>query len=118
MEKDIEYRIKRFLDECEDGNWYWDDGVDAIENLIKGYRKLEEKNKKLFDCYNDRVGEIIDLENKIEEQEAQYDKLAKHFVENHIPKSKIKEKINAYSKSCAVVDAFIVDVLQELMEDK
>ena len=37
---------------------------------------------------------------------------------NYIPKSKVKEKINAYSKSCTVVDAFIVDVLQELMEDK
>ena len=74
MEKDIEYRIKRFLDECEDGNWYWDDGVDAIENLIKGYRELEEENR-IFALARSNI------------------ELKRYVEKNYIPKSKIKEKI-------------------------
>ena len=110
MEKDIEYRIKRFLDECEDGNWYWDDGVDAIENLIKGYKELEEQIDKhvYFETTN-----------------------PKEIEKNYIPKSKIKEKIEElknenYQISLGSEIAFDseifknnlkIQVLQELMEE-
>ena len=72
MEKDIEYRIKRFLDECEDGNWYWDDGVDAIENLIKGYRELEK------DLHEMTISNNHKKENWIH----------KNCLNDYIPKSK------------------------------
>ena len=91
--------------------------IQAIENLIKGYRELEYKyNKALTD---------LSIEAKRTNEEnyrcslfAVENNDLKEKLADSIPKSKIKEKINAYSKSCAVVDAFIVDVLQELMEEK
>lgn len=79
----------------------------ALGNLIKRYKELEEENNKF------RNGDIITPKLEAKTRKAIFNDL-----KNYIPKSKVKEKINAYSKSCTVVDAFIVDVLQELMEDK
>lgn len=94
MEEDIVY-LEEVIDLAKTPNVHLvikEREIKALENLIKGYRE-REKNNNL--SYN----------------------LGKTFM-NKVWKSKIKEKIDAYSKSCAVVDAFIVDVLQELMEDK
>lgn len=79
----------------------------ALGNLIKRYKELEEENEKLINELQDKDDEIRFANRDI-----------KVFETDFISKSKIKEKIDAYSKSCAVVDAFIVDVLQELMEDE
>ena len=97
MEEDIEYRIKRFLDECEDGNWYWDDGVDAIETLIKGYKELEDR-------YLKNRQKTIKLESKIKRYEKYLENKDKKFEEaleyeyqereiDYIPKSKFREKM-------------------------
>lgn len=77
-----------------------EDDIEAIENLIKGYRELEET----------------------------YDKLAKHFVENHISKSKIKEKLEELKEEYKIAleenstKAFIlkcqIEILEKLLEDK
>jgi hypothetical protein len=49
-------------------DWYdVQEPVQLIENLIKAYRELQEKYDKLFDGYNKRVGEIIKLEQDIDE---------------------------------------------------
>lgn len=89
MEEDIEYRIKRFLDECEDGNWYWDDGVDAIETLIKGYRELEEYYKE---------------QNEVNAK--------------FIPVSLVEEKIEELIKEGRHYNANKIEVLQELLEKR
>ena len=140
MEKDIEYRIKRFLDECEDGNWYWDDGVDAIENLIKGYRELEKEIEILreYIIIAPNLDEMTALKyahiqesayfrGRAEEQQRANETIHKHFI----PKSKIKEKIEElknenYQISLGSEIAFDseifknnlkIQVLQELMEE-
>lgn len=100
MEKDIEIlkRIWRKLPMKDI------EGRTAIVNLLSRVKELEEENRTLKQGINPSYEETI---SELEKQ-----------LFDSIPKSKIKEKINAYSKSCAVVDAFIVDVLQELMEEK
>ena len=81
--------------------------IQSIENLIKGYKELEERTISLTNllCINDSD-------------------------ENYIPKSKIKEKIeelnNYDSEFCQRVinhsehtlTEFVQNILQELMEDK
>jgi hypothetical protein len=76
----------------------------AIENLIKGYRELEEENKKWEEW----------AEN------AEYD-----MSVDYIPKSKIKEKIEELENTKLCSDRFYqlitedkIKLLQELMEDK
>ena len=86
----------------------------AIENLIKGYRELEEENE--------------DLKNDLH-----HDGLAHKYLTlkaTSIPKSKIKEKIEEientrikgeyirYKLSSEDIRRTIKTVLQELMEDK
>lgn len=72
----------------------------ALENLIKGYRELEEQIDKhvYFETTN-----------------------PKEIEKNFIPKSKIKSKIEEVNKSLGyspVNKILIEQVLQELMEDK
>lgn len=44
--------------------------------------------------------------------------LVLNYIENSIPTSVVREKIQAYSKNCTVINSFIVDVLQELLQEK
>ena len=48
----------------------------------------------------------------------EYMPIKKYIEDNYVPKSKIKKKIDAYSKSCTVVDTFIVEVLKELLGEE
>lgn len=64
--------------------------IEAIENLIKEYRELKEN----------------------------YDKLAKHFVENHIPKSKIKENIKKYAEQFVETEKIEDELNFYILEDK
>lgn len=95
----------------------------AIENLIKGYRELEEK-----------LNQLLKYEDDLRIKERAFCK------ENHIPKSKIKEKIEELETKLKVFEKDIryckdkvearlmndeiyvlrrcMDLLKELMEDK
>ena len=91
-----------------------EDDIQAIENLIKGYRKKEEENA--------RIGML----NLVQED------MIKELENNAIPKSKVKEKIEEYEKmkKATYTDLThygdlrrdtvleVSQVLQELMEDK
>ena len=63
------------------------------------------------------------LVDYIEQLEGQYDKLTKHFINNHIPKSKVQGKIECLKsfKGLTMYEKCRYDVvinhLQELMED-
>ena len=112
MEEDIkilEERIDYFKCHPEGCNWRlsFEDEKDikALENLIKGYRELEEENKKAYAKYlNART--CIDK-----------------FSTQTILKSKIKEKIEPVIDSLEK-DGFVGyadelrDIVSELMEDK
>ena len=94
----------------------------ALENLIKGYRELEYKyNKALTD---------LSIEAKRTNEEnyrcslfAVENNDLKEKLDDSIPKSKIKEKIEPVINSLEK-DGFVGyadelrDILQELMEDK
>lgn len=86
--------------------------IQAIENLIKGYRELEAK-----------LNQLLKYEDDLRIKERAFCK------ENHIPKSKIKEKIEELEKQYKQMeqtsDFIIADiiqpkiqVLQELMEEE
>lgn len=80
----------------------WSKEKQAIENLIKGYRKLQETADKLLG-QNEWYKDYYDCES--------------------IPKSKVKEKIEELSKIKGDFATYIatserIKVLQELMEDK
>ena len=80
----------------------------AIENLIKGYRALEEKNKNMAEGY------LVNNPG-----------LAKYLKENYIFKSKVKEKIEELNSKSggniyhvqATINAQ-KRVLQELLGDE
>lgn len=63
----------------------------TIMAILDERDKLKEENKELKFCHEHQCKDVYDLQNKILELETEYDKLTKHFIDNHIPKSKIKE---------------------------
>ena len=97
--------------------------IKAIENLIKGYREKEESDKYLYDAYQDAGKKMFEYAEQLEDS---------------VPKSKIKEKIEELEKEkdetytkflgCNKNDDSLstkgkmlegaIQVLQELMEDK
>lgn len=114
-----------------------EDDIQAIENLIKGYRELEKEidlNKDRIVYKNKEIkrqeNEICILQNEVffyKKELGDYETLLK---KDYILKSKIKEKIeeldNAsvkeeyvfYKLSSEDIRRTIKTVLQELMEDK
>lgn len=88
MEEDIEL-LEEMKQNCLTKREYIDPKAErkaqAIENLIKGYRELEEGNKELLRL-TERQREII--EKEIERNN--------ELEINSIPKSKIQEKITQY----------------------
>ena len=87
--------------------------TEALENLIKGYREKEESEKYLYDAYQDAGKKMFEYAEQLEDS---------------VPKSKIKEKIEELNK--IILNArdgesdFILhcctkkQALEDLMEDK
>lgn len=99
----------------------FDEVKQALENLIKGYRELEEKNK----YWNDRI-EYAKKDTKglkMYEMGMAWEDM-KEDLEKSIPKSKVKEKIEELESYKGLVMfkkynyEVIINHLQELMEDK
>jgi hypothetical protein len=89
--------------------------IQAIENLIKGYRELEKENNKF------RNGEIVTPKSEAKVRETVFNNF-KNDLKNYISKSKVKEKIEELKKMNLDCDTFgsmrdyAVLILQELME--
>jgi hypothetical protein len=78
---------------CEQCEINWKQ-VQAIENLIKGYKDLEEKNKKQKEHI-----ENINKRNsnqRIQLKLLQQHRFKKYVMSNYIEKSKVREKIEEY----------------------
>lgn len=68
---------------------------------------------------NDKLCRAIE---RVKELEKEYDKLTKHFIDNHVPKSKIKDKIEELEKEnrveCIEFNQDVIKILQELLGDE
>jgi uncharacterized protein YdcH (DUF465 family) len=106
---------------------------EALENLLKRYKELEENYNKLFDGYNKRVEEITELEEENKTLTDEY-MIQKHlinadFLKDYIPISVIQNKIDELlEKENSVEDGIKglgqildcrtqVQVLQELLQE-
>ena len=113
-----------------------EDDIQALENLLKGYRELEEnKELKTTKGFEENIevskfGEWVGknyIDYKFEYENYQ------RILADCIPKSKIKEKIEEYKQEMKEIRAeqtgliwnhrlhkldYAIQVLQELMEDK
>ena len=118
MEEDIKILEELFGDvELTIGGWV--ERLDkkekqALENLIKGYQEKEESEKYLYEAYQDAGKKMFEYAEQLEDS---------------VPKSKIKEKIEELEKVGKVKNITFgsygqyiyqdkIDALQELMEDK
>lgn len=102
----------------------------AIENLIKGYRELEERNSNLNESNNLKINKINELEKENQSYRDYLGEPPCYDNANYIQKSRIKAKIeelnNYDSEFCQRVinhnehtlTEFVQNILQELMEDK
>lgn len=107
--------------------------IQAIENLIKGYRELEKENKKLkeYIVVAPNLDEMTATKYSYIQREAYFkgraeeqQKAEQIIYEHYIPKSKVKERIEELNKNELLCKMnfenikFTIEVLQELMEDK
>ena len=121
MEEDIKIleQFREFLIIIRIPSCNFEKEIQAIENLIKGYRELEGKNKALEQGINPSYEETI---SELEKQ-----------LFDSIPKLKIREKIEEYKQEMKEIRAkkegliwnyrlhkldYAIEVLKELMEDK
>lgn len=102
----------------------------ALEHLIKEYRELEENNRQLEKWLNyyklgDTAEEFEELFGNVPINDIE--KIKKYIFQNYIPKSKTKEKIEELKMSGGsdgtdsvenLARELVIEVLQELMEDK
>lgn len=87
--------------------------IDTILNLIekqskeieKKYKQLQEKeniirklNLESQQYFETTIRQAEQFDKEIEELKENYDKLTKHFIENHISKAKIQSKIEEWQK--------------------
>lgn len=101
--------------------------IQAIENLIKGYRELEEKldnSRKANELLNKTNNELR-LEIRTTYSKVVNDIISKfNLGDDYISKSKVQEKIEELNKNELLCKMnfenikFTIEVLQELMEDK
>ena len=82
--------------------------IQAIENLLKGYRELEEENKNLSKDYYDLGSNYCDLDEK---------------CKNSIPISVIQNKMDELENTIDMGEEwytkqYIIDVLKELLEEE
>ena len=102
----------------------------ALENLIKGYRELEEKYNNLKIRHNG-TKEALRVSEELERHFSEEASKLEAELDDSIPKSKIKEKIEeikekdkaykTYTKDGRenfITEYFAIKVLQELIEDK
>lgn len=80
----------------------------ALENLIKGYRELEEKCQRYKESKDEYKNKYLEVTN---------------FYLESVPYSTIKEKIEedafeVYTRECGNIEVVCTDSLYELMEDK
>ena len=104
----------------------------ALENLIKGYRKLKLENQALENTQQNcpmMNTSGFQCEHKVEDITHIVNKAREDFVKQYIPKTKIKKKIeeleNEYKMLEQTSDFIIADtiqpkieVLQELLEEE
>lgn len=92
--------------------------IEILESFIK---QLEE-----FEDEEELKQAIENLINRVKELEQQYDKLSRHFIQNHVSKDKIKAKIEGlrdviqYSANPLAIDnsKYAIDILQEVLEEQ
>lgn len=85
--------------------------------------QVTELEKKQFNALNLAIKSI----NRVKELEQQYDKLSRHFIQNHVSKDKIKAKIEEVKNSkenytfekltSEDIRRTIITNLQELLEE-
>ena len=103
-----------------------DKEIQALENLIKGYRELE-KHIAFYEKHGSYKARIIELQEENESKEKAYNDCYcefKHYKQyESIPKSKVEGKIEELNKNELLCKMnfenikFTIQVLQELMED-
>ena len=132
MKEDIKYLDKMVKEYKQFGDLHNPDYEDtdriyqAIENLIKGYRELEALNKaheeeigRLEYCYEKALDDLIKTlknsipKSKIEDKIEELNKRIEQYDE--YSKQRIETDVEFYEN---IADTAIVQVLQELMEDK
>ena len=132
MEEDIKIleshinQLKEYEDEQE--------LVQAIENLIKGYRKLKLENQALENTQQNcpmMNTSGFQCEHKVEDITHIVNKTREDFVKQYIPKSKLKEKIEELKLPNIIVGGRRnykvleygkklgkLEILQELLEEE
>lgn len=116
-----------------------------LRNMLDLYNKEKEQNSLIkeklkelnipmetligeFNRLEDLEDDTIQLKWRLKEEKENYDKLTKHFIENHISKDKIREIINVirnrnyndytYAQDGNEVKEKIMFDIQELLEEK
>lgn len=91
--------------------------IDAIENLIKAYKELEEKNENLKLKERNRVlGRYGEIEV--------HDLINKTLADDYIPVSLVEEKIEEIKNETWYIDCGVeakqscIEILQELLEKR
>ena len=87
----------------------------AVETLINEYNNL----KQIEEAHRIENGE---LRVELQQEKENYDKLTKHFIENHISKDKIKEKIEELENLIETNSLYEecwnkIEILKELLEE-
>lgn len=106
----------------------FDEVKQALENLIKVYRELEERNSILNESNNLKINKINELEKENQSYRDYLGEPPCYDNAKYIPKSKVKEKIKELyeDKDNKYYDMFLeqrdiektISILQELTEDK
>ena len=133
----IEENIKRCeqLTEARHANWIGISNQLAIAHIVDRVKELERENEELLEVKisASAANTITNLQKKINEEN---NRCAKYAVENNdlkeklsnsISKQKVKNKIEEYDKKMTedkgnpnwvVADRIVMNVLQELLEEK
>lgn len=106
---------------------------DRIEKFIKAYEEaksqsfvIESINKDFFfefsDCLIERIKELEEINKKyiVQLTDEQYRKLVDN-IRKEIKQEfeqKVKDIIEKRKNNCTVINSFIIEVLEELLEDK
>lgn len=88
----------------------------ALENLIKSHREIEEKHNNLFNRYNDRVEEIVKLENERDGIYADYQDLGKEYHELEEELKLYKSQLNSAFDRGFIHKSVIKEKIEELKQ--